>query len=936
MSRRVSDKVKTIPDGGAREATDPSDQVVLGARVTLSLFPDHGKAPEPPKKRPSLYMVDGPNIAYRAHYALPGLTNNQGDPTGALYGYCLMLFKLLKQHKPDYLVLVWDPRGGTFRNEMYAEYKGTRPDMPDELRRQIQQFPIVADALGITHYVLAGFEADDVLGTLATRLKDRVDITIVTGDKDMMQLVETDRVTLLDTMKDIRIGPAEVEAKWGVPPEHIVDILALMGDTSDNIPGVRGIGKKGAAQLIQEWGTVENLFEHIDEVKGRGRKPLLAEGAKASAALSKRLATIELDAPVPLTLEDFAYVWPPADKVSVRRVFMELEFNNFLAELGGDMQTLNRDRYRVITDEDALRDAVRRMRVAEQPAFDVAVTPDGPGATRVVGVALCADPARVWYVPLGHASGVQLTPDVALPILSDLFTDDSVSLLGHDIKSAHGALQRAGFDLTAIGGDTRITSFLLNAGRRTHKLEDHALSLLGHKMGDREAILKKAKGADQLPISEAAALFGERAHVVHLLHPRMMETIEKNEITTLYRDLELPLIPMVSRMERRGIRVDVAQLTAYGVELERDIAVAQAKVYELAGEEFNVGSPKQLRRILFDTLGLPVVKKTKTGPSTDHSVLEELAKLHDLPAGIIKWRSLAKLKSTYVDALPPLVHPETGRVHTHYKLTGAETGRLSSDSPNLQNIPIRTAEGRRIRKAFIPADGCVFLSADYSQVELRVLAHLCGGKGGFAQAFAEGRDIHRATAAEVFEVAEDAVTKEQRSAAKAINFGLVYGQGAFGLSKVLHIPRRDASNYIRKYKKQYPEVDRYMEEIVEFASKHRYVETVMGRRRPILDLTSSNYNQREAAKRIAINTPVQGSAADIIRVAMLRVDAMLNQEFPMVGLLLQVHDELVLEVPEALVDPVRKRVVEEMESAMELLVPLEVDVGVGTNWQEAH
>jgi len=904
--------------------------------MTLSLFPDHGKPPEPPPKRPSLYMVDGPNIAYRAHYALPGLTNNQGDPTGALYGYCLMLFKLLKEHKPDYLCLVWDPRGGTFRNEWYADYKGTRPDMPDELRRQIEQFPVIADALGLTHYVLAGYEADDVLGTLATRLKDRVDVTIVTGDKDMMQLVDGDRVTLLDTMKDLRIGPDQVVDKWGVPPERIVDILALMGDSSDNIPGVKGIGKKGAAQLVQEWGTVENLFAHVDEVKGRGRKPLQAEGAHADAVLSKRLATIALDAPVPLDLEDFAYAWPPADKVPVRRVFMELEFNNFLAELGGDMQTLDRGRYRAITDEAALRDAVRRMRTAERPAFDVAVAADGPGATRVVGVALCADDARVWYVPLGHDSGTQLPMDTALPILAELLSDPNVALLGHDVKSAHGALQRVSLDITAIGGDTRIASFLLNAARRTHKLEDHALSLLGHKMGDREAMLKKANGAQALPISEATQLFGERAHVVHLLHPRMVETVEKNEIGALYRDLELPLIPIVSRMERRGIRVDVGLLEEYGAELARDIETAQQTVFELAGEEFNVGSPKQLRRILFDELALPVIKKTKTGPSTDHAVLEELAEQHDLPAGIIRWRSLAKLKSTYVDAIPPLVHPETGRVHTHYKLTGAETGRLSSDSPNLQNIPIRTPAGRRIREAFVPADGCVLMSADYSQVELRVLAHLCGGEGGFSKAFAEGKDIHRATAAEVFEVAEELVTKEMRSAAKAINFGLVYGQGAFGLSKVLRIPRREASKYIRKYKKQYPEVDGYMKRIVDFASEHRYVETLMGRRRPIMDLTSSNYNQREAAKRVAINTPVQGSAADIIRVAMLRVDAMLNREFPTVGLLLQVHDELVLEVPDGLVDPVRSRVVEEMESAMDLVVPLEVDVGVGVNWQEAH
>jgi DNA polymerase I len=899
------------------------------------------KAPKPaPSGRPKLYLVDGPNIAFRAHYAIRGLTNSKGFATGALFGYCNMLFKLLKEEEPEYLVLVWDPRGGTFRNDLYPEYKGTRPDMPDELRAQLEYFPQIADAFGITHIVKDRYEADDVIGTLANTFKDRCDVTIVTGDKDMMQLVDEGRVWLLDTMKDQRIGPAEVVAKWGVRPDQIIDILSIMGDTSDNIPGVARIGQKGAAGLIQEWGSMEAAFENAEQVKGRARKPLLAEGAYDSAKLSYELATIVLDVETGLELEDLTYEFPPSDRSKVRDLFQELEFHRFLTELGGEMQSLDTGRYTCVTDETSLRALTEVLRVAPVISIDTETTSVDANRADLVGLSFCVDESEAWYVPVGHTgegSEGQLPRERVLTRLRAILENPKKRFLGQHLKYDRVVLHRAGIELGPGGGDTMIASYLLNPGRQSHKLDGLALTWLRHKMIPYAEATKDTDGHfAPVPVELATTYAAEDAHVVWKIHAQMVDQIEEADLRPLYDDVEVPLVAVLAEMERTGICLDGAQLEEYSKELAVGIAEAEALCHELAGHEFNTASPKQLRTILFEELGLPVVKKTKTGPSTDASVLEELATMHDLPKAILKYRMLAKLKSTYVDALPPLIHPETGRIHTHYGQTVAATGRLSSNDPNLQNIPIRTAEGRRIRAAFVPDPGHVFLSCDYSQVELRVLAHLCGGEGGFARAFAADEDVHRATAADVFDVPPEEVTTDMRRTAKAINFGLVYGQTDFGLARTLHIKRKEAAAYIDKYWIKYPEVEAYMNETVAFARQHGYVKTLLGRRRPVTDLTSNNFNQRQAARRIAINTPVQGSAADIIKLAMLRVDAVLKADFPTVRMLLQVHDELVFEVPEALVDSVRERVVEEMESAMALSVPLKVDSGVGTNWDEAH
>ncbi len=889
-------------------------------------------ADAPSGDRPTLYLVDGPNIAFRAHYApMAGLTNAEGFPTKALFGYCNMLFKLFRERRPDFLVLCWDPRGGTFRNDIYEEYKGTRPDMPDELRVQLDRFPEVADALGLCHYVKPGYEADDVIGTLAERHKETHDVVIVSGDKDLMALVDTTRVTMLDTMKDVVIGPEQVEQRWGVPPERLIDVLALMGDSSDNIPGVAGIGKKGASQLIAQWGPIENLFDHVDEVKGRGRKPLLAEGAKEVALLSKKLATIDLDVDVPLTLGDMEFVWPPTDLPPVTALFTELEFHRFLDEIGGEMKALTADRYRLVLDLLDLRQLIEALRGHDEIALEVVTDSPDAKRSRLLGVGLCVHASEAWYVPLDHdAVEGSLEADRALLYLRAILESPAKRLICPDAQFAWTVLARHGVTMGAIGGDCSVASFLLNSERRTHELSGIALTWLQHKMDPRTG------GLADLDADALRRVGPEGAHVTWLLREQLHDALQRGEVFDVYRGIDLPLIPVLCQIEAAGFKIDLDKLNAYGEELRVEAAAAEAETWKHAGREFNSASPKQLAEILFVELGLPIIKRTKTGPSTDASVLEELAKEHPLPAAILRFRSVTKLLSTYVDAFVPLVDPETGRIHTRFSQTVAATGRLSSRDPNLQNIPIRTAEGRRIRESFIAEPGHVLLSADYSQIELRVLAHLCGGTGGFARAFADGEDVHRITAAEVFGTTPAEVTSEQRSAAKAVNFGLVYGQTDFGLSRSLHIPRAEAKEYIARYKEKFPEIDRFMEETVTEAKATRYVRTITGRRRPVADLTSNNYNARMAARRVAINTPVQGTAADIIKLAMLRVMRLLDEQFPDVRLILQVHDELVFEVPTAQVDRLAAAVVQEMEAAYPLSVPLVVDTGTGRTWEEAH
>jgi DNA polymerase-1 len=885
-------------------------------------------------ERKKLYLIDGPNIAFRAFFAIGGMTNSAGLPTNALFGFTNMLLKLIRDERPDYLAITWDPKGGSFRERQYPEYKGTRPDMPDALRAQMPHFARIAEAFDVPYLCIDDYEADDVMGTLARRHQDELDVVLVTSDKDLMQLV-TENTILLDTMKDRRISFPEVDDKFGCPPKLVPDALGIWGDSSDNIPGVKGIGEKGARALLAKWKGLDEIYAHIDEVTPPGAKAKL-ERDRENAFLSRDLATIRDDAPVDVELDALALRWPP-DEDRARELFTELEFRGLLREFGGEMTTIDRSNYRLVTDETELAALAAVLDTASRFALDTETTSLDSMRAELVGLSFCCDDEIAWYVPVAHAVlEPQLTWEVVREALLPALTDPAKGKTGQNLKYDLEILARHGVDLAGIDGDTLLADYLLNPDRRSHKLDDLALVYLNHRMIPFSDAVPKGGTFDQVPLEQACDYAAEDAHVTWLLDNKLHPRLEEDGLDELYRTLELPLMPVLATMEMNGIAVDRDLLSGLSGELAEGIANAEARCYEFAGREFKIGSVKQLREVLFEELGLPVIKKTKTGPSTNESVLTELSIQHPLPRAILDYRSLVKLKNTYVDPLPELVHPETGRIHTSYSQTTAATGRLSSTDPNLQNIPIRTAEGRRIRQAFVAPRGRVFVGADYSQVELRILAHLCGGTGGFADAFAAGADVHSQTAAGLFELPPEEIDRQQRTIAKAVNFGIVYGLSAFGLSQQLRIPRCDANTYIRRFKERFPEIEDYKERTLASAAEKGYVETLLGRRRPVPDLKAGNFNARAAAERVAINTPVQGSAADLIKKAMLAVDARLRDELPGQLMLLQVHDELLLEVDEDQVEAVGAMVRDEMIGAIELSVPLVVDVGVGKNWDEAH
>ncbi len=884
--------------------------------------------------RKKLYLIDGPNIAFRAFFAIGGMTNSAGLPTNALFGFTNMLLKLVRDEKPDYLAITWDPKGGSFREREFPEYKGTRPDMPDALRAQIPHFRRVAEAFDIPYLCIDDFEADDVMGTLARRHADQLDVVLVSSDKDLMQLVD-DHVSLLDTMKDARISFAEVDEKFGCPPELVPDALGIWGDSSDNIPGVKGIGEKGVKALLAKWNGLDDIYAHLDEVTPPGVRAKL-ERDRESAYLSRQLATIRDDAPVETGLDELALVWPP-DEDRARNLFTELEFRGLLREFGGDMSAIDRDAYRLVTDTDSLTELVEVLEAAPRFALDTETTSLDAMSAELVGVSFCADDEVAWYVPVAHAVlEPQLDWATAREALAPFLTDPARGKTGQNLKYDLEVLARHGVELAGIDGDTLLADYLLNPDRRSHKLDDLALVWLNHRMISFSDVVAKDRTFADVPLETARDYAAEDAHVAWLLDAKLTSRLDDDGLLELYRELEVPLMPVLATMEMHGITIDRDAMAELSAELEIGIADAETRCFEAAGREFNIGSVKQLREVLFDELGLPVIRKTKTGASTDERVLTELALQHPLPAAILDYRSLVKLKNTYVDPLPELINAETGRLHTSYSQTTAATGRLSSTDPNLQNIPVRTPVGRRIRQAFVAPPGRVLLAADYSQVELRILAHLCGGVGGFADAFAAGADVHAETAAGLFDVAPEAIDRQQRTIAKAVNFGIVYGQSAFGLAQQLRIPRSEADRYIKRFKKRFPEVENYKRRTLDAAKEKGYVETLLGRRRPVPDLASGNFNARAAAERIAINTPVQGSAADLIKKAMIEVDRRLRDEFPGQQMLLQVHDELLLEVDEDAADAVGAMVKEEMIGAIELSVPLVVDLGVGRNWDEAH
>ncbi len=885
-----------------------------------------------PKK---LFLVDGSNQAFRSFFAIQAdMRAPDGFPTRALFGFTNAMLKMVREHQPDYVLVAFD-RGLSFRNDLYPDYKGQRPDMPADLRAQWPEFIPLCEELGIPATAIEGFEADDIIGTLAVRYGGpEVQVSIVSTDKDFAQLVN-EHVQLIDMGKGTVMGPTAVAEKWGVPPSKILELLTLMGDKSDNVPGVEGIGPKTAAKLLQTYDTVFDIHQAaLDKtIKGKRGERILAHGLDG-LALGRKLITIHTNMELPFDLDgiarrtpDWALLVERFRRYNFRRLRTLAESNS-----GASPQAPKVDQscYRTVTTPEALKALAASLRAAGRFAFDTETTSLDPHVAELVGMSFCWGSTDAVYVPIAHQAGGNC--DGAVDVLAPILADPTIRKTGQNLKYDLAVLRTAGLTLEGIDGDTMLRDYLIDV-ERPHGLDELARRYLDHRMLSYDVVTRAHNGLfAAVPVDKATTYAAEDAHAVWLLEQEMKLP---EGLQTLYSQVEVPLIEVLEDMERNGIAVDREALLSLGVELGARIETAEAAIYEEAGKTFNINSTKQLQVILFEERGLTPIKKTKTGFSTAAAVLEQLAAGgDDLCQLILDYRSLAKLKSTYVDALPGHIAAD-GRIHTSFHQAVAATGRLSSNDPNLQNIPIRTADGRRIRKCFIPAPGHKFLSADYSQIELRVLAHFCGD-GPLVEAFRTGQDIHRRTAAEVFDVPLEEVTADQRRAAKAINFGIVYGMSAFRLSNELKIPRRTAQDYIDGYFERYPQVKAYMDGAVARARETGKAFTMFGRERRVNGLDSRSFTERGSAERIAINTPVQGTAADLIKMAMIRVHRALRARRMSARLLLQVHDELVLEVPTHEILSVSSLVKQEMEAVADLAVPLRADVGIGANWDDAH
>ncbi len=891
-----------------------------------------------------IVLVDGSSYLYRAFHAMPNLANSKGEPTGAVYGIVNMLRRLLREQDTPYFVVVFDAPGKTFRDRLYKEYKANRPPMPDDLRSQIEKVHAVIKALGLPLLSISDVEADDVIGTLARAASNHdMEAFIVSGDKDLAQLVGPG-VTMCDSMKDVIYDEQGVQEKFGVPPDRIIDFLALVGDTSDNIPGVPKVGPKTAARWLMDYGSLDALVEQADSVSGK-----VGENLRASLdqlALSRELATIKCD--VPLEQGPDALMVSAPDDEALRKLYADLEFKTWLSELGGlnestDVAEEVHGRYETILDKKTFKKWVDKLAKAPVFAFDTETTSIDAMQASLVGVSFAVEAGESAYVPVGHDyldAPAQLTRDEVLEALRPILEDPQRAKLGQNLKYDCTVLHNHGVNLEGIRFDTMLESYVLDSTGSRHDLDTLALKYLGHKTIHYEDVAGKGKGQlsfNQVPLEQAGPYAAEDADISLRLHDALYPRLEKESAqASLFERIEMPLVPVLSKIERTGVRVDCDMLATQSRELSERIQALEVLAHKEAGGPFNIASPKQIQEILFDRLELPVLSKTPKGqPSTAESVLAELADQHELPRLILEHRGLSKLRSTYTEKLPTLVNPRTGRVHTSYHQAAVATGRLSSSDPNLQNIPVRTAEGRRIREAFVPEPGYRLVAADYSQIELRIMAHLSADEG-LLNAFAKGEDVHRATAAEVFGVALDAVSGDQRRSAKAINFGLIYGMSAFGLARQLGIDRGQAQDYINLYFERYPGVRTFMDATRLQVREKKFVETVFGRRLFLPDISSSNHARRQGAERAAINAPMQGTAADLIKLAMLAVDEWLTKENHDARIIMQVHDELVLEVPEADVKAVGKKLAVLMSEVAELAVPLKVDVGTGSNWAEAH
>ena len=910
-----------------------------------------------------LILVDGSSYLYRAFFASQqaDLRTSTGLPSGAVRVMANMMRSLRKQYPDCHVAVVFDAKGKTFRDDIYPEYKATRASMPDDLRSQVAPIHQMIKAMGFPFLMVEGVEADDVIGTLARQATEKqLPVLISTGDKDMAQLV-SDHVTLIDTMKDVKTDREGVIEKFGVPPELIIDYLALMGDKVDNIPGMTGVGEKTALALLQGIGSIDEIAANLDKVAALGFR-----GSKAFAdkfreqeeqvRLSYVLATIKTDVVLEQSLEELQL--GPIDKEALLAVYREYELRNLIKELesGGEESEAAGDEegaapaaaietdYRCILDEAEFDEWLARLQAAPLFAFDTETTSLDYMEARVVGVSFAIEPGKAAYVPFGHdylGAPVQLTEAVVLGKLKPLLEDPARLKVGQNLKYDRNVLLNHGIELQGIAYDTMLESYVLNSTASRHDMDSLARRYLNVETISFEEIAGKGVKQltfNQIELEQAAPYAAEDADITLRLHQTLWGKLSAEPgLAKVFSEIELPLLPVLARMERLGTTIEPKLLHQQSQEIEVRLAELEKQAHELAGQEFNLSSPKQLGEILFTKLGLPIIKKTPKGaPSTAEEVLAELAETYELPQLLMEHRGLAKLKSTYTDKLPLMIKPQTGRVHTSYHQAVAATGRLSSTDPNLQNIPVRNEQGRRIRQAFIPCAGYKLVAADYSQIELRIMAHLSGDKG-LLTAFAEGKDIHKATAAEVFGVALDAVTSDMRRSAKAINFGLIYGMSAFGLAKQLGIGRAEAQKYMDLYFERYPGVLEYMERTRQQADAQGYVETLFGRRLYLPDIKSRNAGLRKAAERAAINAPMQGTAADIIKRAMINVDGWIRGiEDESIRMLMQVHDELVFEIREEKLEEYIAIIKEKMSAAAELDVPLLVEAGTGDNWDQAH
>jgi len=903
-----------------------------------------------------LYIIDAMAYAFRSYFAIRGnLSNRAGKPTNAVYGFTRILMKLLREQEPSHVVVVFDAPGKTFRDELYEAYKATRPDTPQDL---IEQFPMMHDvvrAMNIPLLSVPGVEADDVMGTLAVQAKQHgIPAVLVTGDKDMLQLI-TPGVQVYDPGKGENgkwYGPEDVIERFGVGPKGVIDALALIGDSADNVPGVKGIGEKTAKKLLEKYGSLESLYENINDLKGKQKENLLND--KEQAFASRTLVTIKTD--VVLELGHEAWQRTPPDPESLIQVFSELDFTSLLEELLPEDHAVedNSQSYHLILTESELAEVIKKIESVGCVALDTETTSTNPMIADLVGISLSCETGIAYYIPVGHtkeALQVYQDPDDltsikeltaipckrALEMLKPVMGNEAIGKIGHNIKYDLLVLRRAGLDIKGVVLDTMVASYLTDSSRIRHNLDELSLQHLKRRLISISDLIGKGSKTitfNLVNVERACEYACQDADVTWRLAAIFQQDLDKLQLRKLFNEVELPLIYVLSRMEYCGIKLDVSCFESLQIEIESRLDSLIEAIFESAGEQFNINSPKQLQGILFDKIGLKPVRKTKTGFSTDERVLESLAHQHTLPGLILEFRTLDKLRGTYVEALPRLLNPETGRVHTSYNQAIAATGRLSSSDPNLQNIPVRSEFGKRIRQGFIAGDSDrVLISADYSQIELRILAHLSGDEV-LRKSFLQDEDIHAETAARIFQVAPSDITPDMRRQAKAVNFGVIYGISAFGLSQNINISNKDAADFIDAYFKQFPGVKKWIDSTLDSARELGYVSTILQRRRYLPDVYSSQQQSKRAAERMAVNTPVQGSAADIIKLAMIEVDAGLCTRNA--SLLLQVHDELVLEAPKKDAEDIAEWLRSTMENAMKLTVPLKVDVGVGENWAVIH